>query len=395
MEASPCAAPSSPSGSAAPHAPGHAASARARKLAAAADADTKPGFAELLGRRLDKASGDDKGSLALDEEMKRAMAETDAGAKPDDDITVAVPSDPGSAAWWAQRMRLHASTASTASTAHPGAAAASAELLRGSGRHAVPGAAEGLESLEGLAGGDERSTHAHPSAKGHAAHAENGLRQAIDAAGERMETKSADSAINALSRSDVGPAMSADAAPKAAELATAASSGTALNPLVPTDGLSAARTDQAPLTQEPAALPSRDIAPPVASPAFAPALGEVMTLLLSEGTHEARLQLNPQELGPVTVKIELDGAQAHVHFVAGAAEARDALQAAMPLLQQALQESGLSLAGGGVFGRDGSGGGAPDGRDRRGAQKPAGDREGRVGSGTVRQITRGVIDFYA
>lgn len=393
MEASPCAAPSSPSGSAAPHAPGHAASARARKLAAAADADTKPGFAELLGRRLDKASGDDKGSLALDEKMKRAMAETDAGAKPDDDITVAVPSDPGSAAWWAQRMRLHASIASTA---HPGAAAASAELLRGSGRHALPGAAEGFDALEGLAGGDERSTQAHPSAKGHAAHAENGLRQAIDAAGERMETKSADTAINALSRSDVGPAMSADAAPKAAELAAAASSGTALNPLVPTDGLSAARTDQAPLTQEPAALPSRDIAPPVASPAFAPALGEVMTLLLSEGTHEARLQLNPQELGPVTVKIELDGAQAHVHFVAGAAEARDALQAAMPLLQQALQESGLSLAGGGVFGRDASGRQAQDGRDRRGAQKPAVDRNNSpVGGGTVRQITRGVIDFYA
>jgi hypothetical protein len=216
MEASPCAAPSSPSGSAAPHAPGHAASARARKLAAAAAAadgpDTKSGFAELLGRRLDKASGGDKGSLTLDEEQ--AMAETGAGAKPDDDITVAVPSDPGSAAWWAQRMRLHASTASTA---HPGAAAASAELLRGSGRHAAPGGAEGLDALEGLAGSDERSTRANPSAKGHAAHAENGFRQAIDAAGERMETKSADTAINALSRSDVGPAMSADAAPKAAE----------------------------------------------------------------------------------------------------------------------------------------------------------------------------------
>ncbi len=389
MEASTCAAPSSPSGSAAPHAPGHAASARARKLAAAADADTKPGFAELLGRRLDKALGDDKGSLSLDDEMKEAMAETDAGAKPDDDITVAVPSDPGSAAWWAQRMRMPASSART------GAAAASAGLLRAGDRHAAPGAAEGLESLEGLAGGDERSTHANPSAKGPAAHAENGFRQAIDAAGERMETQSADTAINAPSRSDVGPAMSADVASKAAERAAAACGGTALNTLVPADGLSAARTDQAPLTPEPAALPSRDIAPPVTSPAFAPALGEVMTLLLSEGTHEARLQLNPQELGPVTVKIELDGAQARVHFVAGAAEARDALQAAMPLLQQALQESGLSLAGGGVFGRDASGSQAQDGRDRRGAPKPAVDRNGPAGGGTVRQITRGVIDFYA
>jgi flagellar hook-length control protein FliK len=389
MEASASAAPSAPPASSASSAAGSAASARARKLAAAAaaaagaESDTKPGFAELLGRRLDKArADDDSASAALADEP----VDTDAALEPGDEITVAVPSDPGSAAWWAQRMRASASAART------GAAAASNELLHAGGRHAAPGASS---SLERLAGSDERSARGNPSAKAHSAHAETAFRGAIDAAGERAEDKAAASAGFAQTGDCAQATMAAEAMPKAAELSASLTGGAALTTLMPTDGVAAARTDTPQGTPEPAALPSRDIAPPVASPEFAPALGEVMTLLLSEGTHEARLQLNPQELGPVTVKIELDGAQAHVRFVAGAAEAREALQAAMPLLQQALQESGLSLAGGGVFSRDGSGGSPQDGQNRRGAPKPAADRDGPAAGGAVRQITRGVIDFYA
>jgi flagellar hook-length control protein FliK len=385
MEASTSAAPSASSTPSASS--GAAASARARKLAAAAaagaESDTKPGFAELLGRRLDKArAGDDATSPALADEA----VHTDAAAKPDDGITVAVPSDPGSAAWWAQRMRA------AAHAQRPGAAAAADELSLGGRRPATTGASGGLESL---AGTDGQPADAKLSAKAHSAPTETAFRGALDAAAEQAEDKAADSTSFARASDDAQATMPVEAMPKAAELSASSARDAALNTLVPTDGVAAARTDTPQRTPEPAALPSRDIAPPVASAAFAPALGEVMTLLLSEGTHEARLQLNPQELGPVTVKIELDGAQAHVHFVAGAAEAREALQAAMPLLQQALQESGLSLAGGGVFSQDGSGKPSQDGQSRHRAQKPLAAAEGPVAGAGVRQITRGVIDLYA
>lgn len=387
MDASTCAA--APSASAAPAASGHAAASRARKLAAAAAAaeapDAKPGFAELLERRLGKARADEAASALPDDEAHVRDARSDAAAENETDqlTAVPVPSDPGSPAWWAQRMRL------SAPTARAGAAAAAAEPLQAAGQRAALGAAD---AAEGRSGVQERSAHAGPLGKGPSAHADSAFGQALDAAGERVDNKHTADPNLAQPFGEAGPAITADTA-KPTEPAASASGGDALNTFAPTDGLTAARSDQAAAAPEPAALPSRDIAPPLTSPAFAPALGEVMTLLLSEGTHEARLQLNPQELGPVTVKIELDGAQAHVHFVAGAAEVRDALQAAMPLLQQALQESGLSLAGGGVFGRDASGGQAQDGRDRRGAQQPAADRDD--DGGFVRRITRGVIDFYA
>jgi flagellar hook-length control protein FliK len=392
MDASTCAA--APSVPAAPAAPGHAAASRARKLAAAAAAaeapDAKPGFAELLERRLGKARADATASALTDHEADAADARSrDAAAHETDNLTaVPVPSDPGSPAWWAQRMRL------SASNARAGAAAAAAEPLQAAGHHGALGAADAAEGRSGI---QERAPHAGPLGKGHSAGADSAFGQAPDAPCERVDNMHAADPNPAQPFGEAGPAITADAA-KPTEPAAAALGGEALNPLAPPDGLTAARTDQAAAAPQPPVLPSRDIAPPVTSPAFAPALGEVMTLLLSEGTHEARLQLNPQELGPVTVKIELDGAQAHVHFVAGAAEARDALQAAMPLLQQALQESGLSLAGGGVFGRDASSGQAQDGRDRRSAQRPAADRDGDGTGGTggtVRRITRGVIDFYA
>lgn len=370
---------------------GSAASARARKLAAAAaDAqpEAKPAFAELLGRRLLKAAQKASEGDAASPEGEEQAIRNHTAAEPGDEITIAVPSDPGSAAWWAQRMRV-----SPAAPRSGAAAAASDELALAGGGHAAPGAASG--GLEAAAGTQERSVRANPSAKAHAAHAETTLRAAGDAAAERADAHRSDIPSWAQAHADAQAAMAAEVMPKAAELGASSAGGAALNALMPTDGLAAARTDTPPAAPEPATLPSRDIAAPVASPEFAPALGEVMTLLLSEGTHEARLQLNPQELGPVTVKIELDGAQAHVQFIAGAAEAREALQAAMPMLQQALQESGLALAGGGVFGREASGGQAQDGRDRRGAQKPAIDRDGPAAGGIVRQITRGVIDFYA
>lgn len=91
------------------------------------------------------------------------------------------------------------------------------------------------------------------------------------------------------------------------------------------------------------------IAAALDSAGFAPALASQVTWLVHEGQHHARLTLNPAEMGPVTVKIEVDGTHARVDFSAEMAATRSAIEASLPTLAAALNDSGLTLAGGGVF----------------------------------------------
>ncbi|MDO9237564.1 MAG: flagellar hook-length control protein FliK [Aquabacterium sp.] len=97
---------------------------------------------------------------------------------------------------------------------------------------------------------------------------------------------------------------------------------------------------------------SATLATPLASPDFAQALAEKVSMWVSSaktgGPMTAELHLNPAEMGPINVKISLDGQSAHVDFAAAAIETRQAIEASMPLLSRALDDVGLSMTGGGV-----------------------------------------------
>jgi flagellar hook-length control protein FliK len=84
------------------------------------------------------------------------------------------------------------------------------------------------------------------------------------------------------------------------------------------------------------------------SPTFAPALGHQIDVWMKNGVQHAEVQLSPQDLGPIRVRIEMDGAQTRVHMTADVASTRDALQQAMPQLSDSLGLAGLSLSGGSV-----------------------------------------------
>lgn len=88
---------------------------------------------------------------------------------------------------------------------------------------------------------------------------------------------------------------------------------------------------------------------PVASPEFVPRLGGELALLARDGVQEARIQVNPVELGPIAVQITLDGNAAQVNLAVDSALTRQILDSAMPTLAAALHEQGLTLTGGGVF----------------------------------------------
>jgi hypothetical protein len=116
----------------------------------------------------------------------------------------------------------------------------------------------------------------------------------------------------------------------------------------------------APLALERLAGHPADLARPAAevrltaelgSPAFTQALGTQMGVWMRDGVQEARIQLNPAELGPVQIQIALDGQSAQVDFHAAHARTREAIEASLPALASALRESGFTLAGGGVFGQ--------------------------------------------
>ncbi|WP_066342234.1 flagellar hook-length control protein FliK [Azohydromonas lata] len=122
------------------------------------------------------------------------------------------------------------------------------------------------------------------------------------------------------------------------------------------------------------------VAAAVQSRGFAPALGAQMRMLVSEGVSEAQLELNPPDMGPVSVRIALEGMQARVEFGADLADTRAALQDSMPSLAAALRESGFTLTGGGVSERQAGGGSGASGEEpggRRSPNAPAGVGAGR------------------
>ena len=177
-------------------------------------------------------------------------------------------------------------------------------------------------------------------------------------------------------------------------------------PAVPGAGLTAVGTAAAlaGAATPAAAAESARLASPLHSPGFAPELGAQLQLMIKGGQHEARLHLNPADMGPIQVRIQIDGIQARVDMLAEQAPTRHALEQAMPVLAGALRDSGLTLTGGGVF------------QQPRDPRQPAGRRaaagvsgmRGGQGDGSEADVARqamdplggagrarGVLDLYA
>ena len=148
------------------------------------------------------------------------------------------------------------------------------------------------------------------------------------------------------------------------------------------------------------AMPAQaELKAPFGSNEFAPALGSQLSVMVRDGIDHAQLKLNPAEMGPIEVRISIDGTLAQVDFSAAHAVTRQALQDALPTLAGALRENGLTLTGGGVFEQT---------REHRGDTHPDGSRGqsgGRGGHATEATAltastarlprARGVVDLYA
>jgi flagellar hook-length control protein FliK len=139
------------------------------------------------------------------------------------------------------------------------------------------------------------------------------------------------------------------------------------------------------------------ITTPVTAPDFSASLAAQLTTLARDGIHEATLQLNPAEMGPIAVRIVLDGARAQVDFAAQHAQTREVIESGMPALAAALHGAGLTLSGGGVFEqRPGTPGDGSPGRSGRDPGFAANDEAGDPGAALPqRRTVAGLVDMYA
>jgi flagellar hook-length control protein FliK len=87
---------------------------------------------------------------------------------------------------------------------------------------------------------------------------------------------------------------------------------------------------------------------PVQSPEFREALAAQISTFARDGVQEAVLQLNPADMGPITVQIAMDGTQARIDFQAVQSSTRELIEGSLASLASALHGEGLTLSGGSV-----------------------------------------------
>jgi flagellar hook-length control protein FliK len=97
-----------------------------------------------------------------------------------------------------------------------------------------------------------------------------------------------------------------------------------------------------------AAVSDTFIAQDVRRPEFVPVFSARIATLVQEGIEQARVHLNPLDMGPVSLQLSLDGLQVRVDMTAEVAATRQVLEQALPSLAGALREAGFTLSGGGV-----------------------------------------------
>lgn len=78
--------------------------------------------------------------------------------------------------------------------------------------------------------------------------------------------------------------------------------------------------------------------------AWGQGLAERVAWMGREGVGRAELALNPPRLGPLEIRLRVDGDQVTVNFSSQSIQVRDALEQALPRLREFLAEGGLELA---------------------------------------------------
>jgi len=141
------------------------------------------------------------------------------------------------------------------------------------------------------------------------------------------------------------------------------------------------------------------LAPRVGSPDWSQALGQKVVWMVQGAQQTATLILNPPELGPLQVTLNVSNNQATANFTAHQPEVRHALESAMPRLREMLNEAGIQL------GQSSVSAGTPNQQNAFAEQRQNGRQSGQNGNAVdpaihvshvpVSSAGTGVVDTFA
>lgn len=87
---------------------------------------------------------------------------------------------------------------------------------------------------------------------------------------------------------------------------------------------------------------------PVNQTGWGEAVGHRLMMMVNGKIQSANIHLNPAELGPIEVRVNVNHEHATVHFVSSNSTVRSAIEDAFPDLKEMFSQNGLSLAGANV-----------------------------------------------
>jgi len=104
------------------------------------------------------------------------------------------------------------------------------------------------------------------------------------------------------------------------------------------------------------ALPTLGVSTPLAQGGWDQAVGERIQWMVNQKMQGARFRLNPAQLGPMEVRIQVQNDQASIQFSSAHSMVREALEAALPRLRDMFDASGIELVDVDVSGQSFAGG---------------------------------------
>ncbi|GGA78106.1 hypothetical protein GCM10011369_20010 [Neiella marina] len=136
---------------------------------------------------------------------------------------------------------------------------------------------------------------------------------------------------------------------------------------------------------------------------LAPVLGQRLMMMMDKQMQQAEIQLDPPELGSLMVRVQVQNDQAQVSFVAQSAQARDAIEQAIPRLREMMQQQQLELTQANVSHQRQHGGqGGQSGQEQQSGQRQQQDANGVDGQIVAENketqhviLKAGMVDFYA
>ncbi|RQT50053.1 flagellar hook-length control protein FliK [Burkholderia cepacia] len=266
----------------------------------------------------------------------------------------AAPVDPAAAAAAAQKAAVSGqpdATATLADHAATDAAAAAQPAAPASGRDALQTALDRLTGGSGAiaipAAGATASAPASTASTGATAP----LTPKVPTFDRTLADAKGALATQQTPTQATAQALQANANAQSGEQHALAAAGDATDPAASATlaaGATAAAATQANLQLSPAAgaiaaANAHVLAPHVGTPDWTDALSQKVVFLSNAHQQSAELTLNPPDLGPLQVVLRVADNHAHALFVSQHAQVRDAVEAALPKLREAMESGGLGL----------------------------------------------------